>query len=355
MNEIINAESASKAENIGQLPEEWLSLIFKNKWFKLFVQKDLNGLGLTLPEVLRKEEELAEMDGSLGWTITLCAGASWFVGFLNQDLAKEIFTDPKVCLAGSGFVGGEANLVNGEYHINGSWTYASGALHATHFTANCKMLADGKAVLDELGNQLVKAFILKKEEVKILDGWSYMGMIATGSHSFKVDDIKVPFNRSFEIEPEKAILKNPVYQYPFLQLAETTLAVNVLGITKHFLKLVDDCFWIRNENRNYSEEHLNFYKTLFDENAQYILNAKKEFYDCFDQSWKELTENGEITISTLNKVSNNSRHLAIACRKASAALHPYAGLEAAKKHTEINRVWRDMNTVSQHALLIFPF
>lgn len=355
MKEIINSQTASKAENIGHLPEEWLKLIYGNKWFKLFVPKDLNGLGLTLPDVLRKEEELAEMDGSLGWTITLCVGATWFVGFLNQDLAKEIFTDPKVCLAGSGFVGGEANLVNGEYLINGNWTYASGALHATHFTANCKILAHGNAVLDEQGNAVVKAFILKKEEIEILDGWSYMGMIATGSHAFKANHIKVPLNRSFEIVPEKATLKDPAFQYPFLQLAETTLAVNVMGITQHFLTLVDDCFWIRNKKRNHSEEQLSFYKELHCNSWQYILNAKKEFYDAVDQSWNELVEKGEINSQTLNKVSENSRLLAIACRKGAAELHPYAGLEAAKKHTEINRVWRDMNTVSQHALLIFPF
>jgi hypothetical protein len=64
---------------------------------------------------------------------------------------------------------------------------------------------------------------------------------------------------------------------------------------------------------------------------------------------------GNITESTLAEVSKICRELAITCRENAAKLHPYAGLEAAKKHTEINRVWRDMNTVSQHALLIFPF
>ncbi len=351
---ISNHHIASKAEQLGFLPEEWLNLAHENNWFKLFVPKYLGGSGLTLPQVLREEEELSGKDGSLGWTVTLCAGAGWFVGFLDQELAKEIFSDPKVCLAGSGFVGGKADLEEGIYHISGSWAYASGALHATHFTANCLMYDHGVPVLKD-GEQQVKAFLLKKEEVEILDGWSYMGMVATGSHSFKVDNLIVPLNRSFEIEPERAVLKNPVFQYPFLQLAETTLAANVLGITQHFLNLVDNCFWARNEKRNYDEKHQGYYKELLCNNWQYILNARKGFYDAADQSWKELVENREITEKTLNKVSESSRHLAISCRKAAAELHPYAGLEAAKKHTEINRVWRDMNTVSQHALLIFPF
>jgi len=353
--EILNHQLATKAEELGCLPQEWLNLAHQNCLFKLFVPKSLGGLDYTLPQVLKIEEELSNKDGSFGWTITLCAGAAWFAGFLDQDLAKDIFSNSEVCLAGSGFVGGIANLKNGEYLINGSWTYASGALHATHFTANCQLFEDDIPVLDENGEITIKAFILKKEEVEILDGWSYMGMVATGSHAFKIDNKIVPFNRSFEIVPEKAILKDPVYQYPFLQLAESTLVVNVLGITRHFLALVEECFRIRNQKREYDVKHLQYFEELLRAHQQYIFNSKKAFYDKIDQSWAELLKTGEICNHTLKEVSQASRDLAVICRKAAAELHPFSGLEAAKKHTEINRVWRDMNTVSQHALLIFPF
>ena len=146
-------------------------------------------------------------------------------GHIEIKLSKEIFSDSKVCLAGSGFVGGKANRVGDNFEISGSWTYASGALHATHFTANCEMLEDGKPVLDGQGNPVVKAFILKREEVEILDGWSYMGMIATGSHAFKTENLQVPLNRVFEILPEKVTRPEAIYRYPFLQFAEATLAV----------------------------------------------------------------------------------------------------------------------------------
>jgi hypothetical protein len=191
--------------------------------------------------------------------------------------------------------------------------------------------------------------------VEILDGWSYMGMVATGSHAFKVVEQSVPLNRSFEILPEKAVLPDPIFRYPFLQLAEATLAVNVLGITLHFIALVDECFHIRNEKRNYDQKHLDFYSELKSNALQSILNLRLEFYDSVEKSWRELVAKGKITGAALNSVSRVSRELAVVCRETSAKLHPFAGLEVAKKHTEINRVWRDMNTVSQHALLIFPF
>lgn len=353
--EQITAELASKAEKIEQLPQEWLDLIYEQKLFKLFVPKYLGGLGLSLPEGLVVEEELAKKDGSLAWTVTLCAGAAWFVGFLDFGLATAVFKKPKVCFAGSGFVGGTANKIAESYIINGNWTYASGALHATHLTANCEILENGKAILDKNGKQLVKAFLLERSEAEILDGWAYMGMVATGSHAFKVVEQKIPISRGFEILPEKALLPDPIFRYPFLQLAEATLVANVLGITLHFIELVDKCFEERNLKKNYDLKHLNYYKELKTNCLQTLLNLRMEFYNSVEKSWSALSEKGKISESELAAVSKISRELALACRENAATLHPFAGLEAAKRHTEINRVWRDLNTVSQHALLVFPF
>ena len=353
--QIIPPAWAEQAEKQGCLTSEILELIYQEKWFKLFVPLELGGLGLDLTEGLKIEENLARLDASMGWTVTLCAGAAWFAGFLDQKLAKEVFADPKVCLAGSGFVGGKADLIGEEYLISGQWTYASGALHATHFTANCEILENGEAVLDKKGNSVVKAFLLKKEEVQILDGWSYMGMIATGSHAFKAENIKVSSNRCFEILPSKVKLKSSIYQYPFLQFAEATLAANILGITQHLQELISQTFWKRNESRKYDEKHLRYFRKQEKKAQEKLEKVRGDFYEVVSKYWKELQKENKISKKTLKFVSKISRKLTAACRDLNAKMYPFAGLEAAKTHTELNRVWRDFNTVSQHALLIFPF
>ncbi len=353
--ELFDPDHAAASEKLGCLSDEWLETVYREKWFKLFVPKTLGGLGLNLTDALRIEEGLAKLDGSLGWTVTLCAGAGWFVGFMEKELSREVFADPKVCLAGSGFVGGRADLVGGNYLISGSWTYASGALHATHFTANCELLENGSPALDKKGNPIVKAFILKKEEVQILDGWNYMGMIATGSHAFRTEDLSVPRDRAFEILPEKTTLTDPVFRYPFLQLAEATLAVNILGITRHLIDLIEEAFWKRHEYRKYGKRHLKYFQKVLEKQQRKLKKLKAEFYGLIEESSVVLETKGEISESLLKKISRTSRKLTQTCRKSNAGLYPFAGLEAAKTHTELNRVWRDFNTVSQHALLIFPF
>ena len=352
---LINTDWAPKAEKLGRLTDDMLGLIYREKWFKLVVPKSFDGLGLTLPEALVLEENIANLDASMGWTVTLCAGAGWFVGFLDEGLSQSIFSNPKVCLAGSGFVGGKANGIGDGFEISGQWTYASGALHATHFTANCELLENGKPVLDQHGKPLVKAFILKKEEVEILDGWSYMGMIATGSHAFKAENLLVPSNRLFEILPEKVKRPEQIYRFPFLQFAEATLAVNILGITRHLQALISTTFWKRHEFRAYDQKHLDYFQKLEKSCLSKLELARAKFYGSVEVCWRELEVNGKISITSLQSLSKTSRKLTQSCREINSKMYPFAGLEAAKTDTELNRVWRDFNTVSQHALLIFPF
>lgn len=353
--EIFGAEKCALAEKFGSLLQEWLDEIYLKKWFKIFVPKDLGGLGCSLIEALRIEEKLAKLDGSLGWTVTLCAGAGWFVGFMDDSLRKEVFNRKDLCLAGSGFVGGKANLINGEYDITGSWNYASGAIHATHFTANCEILEDGEPLFDTEGKPVIKAFVLERSEVEILDGWNYMGMIATGSHAFQTEKLKVPISRSFEIDPRMTQLNDPIYKFPFLQFAEITLTVNILGISQHMIDLIEVAFWKRHEYRKYDKKHVKYFEELLDKKKRKLQRLKKEFYQQVENAWKELKIKGEVSEKNLKKVSKISRKLTQKCREINGAVYPFSGLEAAKTHTELNRVWRDFNTVSQHSLLIFPF
>jgi len=346
---------ATQSEVIGKLHPEILELAYQEDWFKLFVPEVYGGPGKKLPEILRLEEALAEADGSLGWTVTLCAGAAWFAGFLNPALAEEVFADRNVCFAGSGAVGGTATKVKDGYKINGHWKYASGALHATIFTANCILKnIDETDILDEDGNPKVLSFILKKDEVELISGWSYFGLIATGSHAFEVRDLVVPEDRTFKINDTIGVADEG-FDYPFLQLAETTLAVNSLGMANHFIKLVEESFFSRSGLKRYTEAQIEFFNEELMRCKKEVRDLKRKFYHAFDESWAELINRSIISDDKLKEVSLFSRKLAHASRKAADTLFPYCGLEAAKKESEINRVWRDMHTASQHALLTFEY
>lgn len=343
---------AAEAEKTGKLHPQQLSVIYEQKWFNLFVPEKYGGLGLSLPEGLKTEECLAWCDGSTGWTVTLCSGAGWFIGFLQPEIADAIFKNNKVCLAGSGSPSGVARIINDEYEISGYWHYATGVPHATAFTANCIVEKDGAVMQKEDGTPLVYSFIFLREEVVIHEDWNCIGMVATASLSFEVKRLRVNKNRHFEIDPGSTKLSAPIYQYPFLQFAEATLAVNYSGMAFRYFDLFETLIKEREENGSYNLQ-------MIRRQTQRLGNAKKKlqkirqlFYTTVDASWEEYSQSNFFPADKLKEVSRTSKELAATAIQLVDELYPHSGLGAAKPDSPMSLVWRNLHTASQHPLLL---
>lgn len=322
--DVLQREAAG-AEAGGSLTEKQLDLIYKKSWFKLFVPKEYGGLDMELPEALRLQEALARLDGSLGWTVTLCAGASWFVGFMDQRAAQQVFSDPLVCFGGSGLATGTARR-NGEgFVVNGDWKYATGAPHLTIFTANCQLVDESGPILDGDGNPVIRSFYFLRNEVEIIEDWDAMGLKATASHSFRVKELQVTQERSFLIVPQLTTLSQPIYQFPFQQFAELTLAANYLGMFRQFFDLA----------------------AL----SRADLQAESEaFYSVAEQYWAELKEKGAIDSLLLGKISAVCRKMVQKGYALIAQAFPKTGMRGATYADPLNRTWRDLFTASQHVI-----
>lgn len=332
---------AAEAEVIRDLHPDQLELIYIQQWFRMLLPEN----PISLSQLVRLEEGISWADGSVGWTVTLCSGAGWFAGFFPPGAFPDIFSDKQLCLAGSGAPSGEAHVVPGGYRISGRWDYASGALHATAFTANCVILEDGQKVLTDDGSPLVRPFLFRKEEVSVDKNWNTIGLIATGSHAFEVRNVEIPADRCWDIGPSHAKANHRIYRYPFLQLAEATLAANLSGIGVHFLDCATTFFHQRSGSGRVPANAAGEMNEVLDE-ARDIIQAKRaEFYKALDHSWEKQTY--------FDAVSQCSRGLVTEVRRMVDKLYPYGGLGAARPDTEINRVWRDLHTASQHNLLVF--
>ncbi|NCD69599.1 acyl-CoA dehydrogenase family protein [Mucilaginibacter agri] len=350
--EVIRREALT-AEQEGLLQAGQLDLIYQQNWFKLLVPKIYGGLEMLLPELIRMEEALSWADGSLGWVVTLCAGAGWFGGFINTEIAAHIFADPKVCLAGSGASTGTATQTDhGTYIINGSWKYASGVKHATQFTANCVIKQGEETVLNAEGTPLILPFVIDSQYATLIPAWKYVGMMGTGSHAFEINNLEVNANRCFKIDADAKAIDSTLYNYPFRQLAEGTLAANLSGMALHFVDLCGPIFEERAKLPKLTTA--NRVTLMYDlkEVKTNLQNLRNEFYETLDTSWRNFDAGFE-SPEELQSVSHTSRQLAIAARESVDKLYPYCGLVAASPDKEINQVWRDLHTASQHSLLTF--
>jgi alkylation response protein AidB-like acyl-CoA dehydrogenase len=345
--------TAAEAEQIGMLHPDQLKIVYKNSWFKLLVPQVYTGCQITLSDLVRLQEAISWADGSTGWVVTLCSGAGWFGGFISPEIAHRVFNNPDVCLAGSGAASGTAEITSTGYIINGIWKYASGAHHATHITANCIIKKDGESVLNDNGEPLILPFIFDKKDVNILPAWKYVGMVATGSDAFEIKDLHVSQNKQFKIDPSAAIIQEPLYHYPFLQLAEATLAVNLSGIAIHFMDLCEGIFEEKSKQTPFTKTQKAILTDKLTASKNVLNQLRKEFYNAVDQSWGAIERNNAVPDRLLHQVSITSRKLAQFARESVDVLYPLCGLIAASTDTEINRAWRDLHTASQHALLTF--
>ncbi len=144
--ELSTRQIRSLCLNAKVFPKEVLEwIVAKNLW-NVWVPRHYGGLEKSLSEGLKTLRELAVIDSSLGWTVTLCSGANYFVGNLEPKIASEIFAEnpEKVCFGGSGGAFGKAEKEGGKYKITDRWQYATGAPYLTHFTLNARVFKNGK-------------------------------------------------------------------------------------------------------------------------------------------------------------------------------------------------------------------
>jgi alkylation response protein AidB-like acyl-CoA dehydrogenase len=348
------ARFAAQAEQAGWLHPVQQALIHRRGWLRMLAPSALGGTEMALPDVVRLEEAIAAVDGSMGWTVTLCAGAGWFAGFLPPRLAREILATPRVCLAGSGAPTGYADLDGDGYRIDGHWDYASGAPMATHFTFNAVLREDGQPLLDAAGNPRIKAFVVPAALVEIVPNWRSIGLRATASHGYRVRGW-IHGEHGFDIDPGKAREQGPLYRFPFLAFAFVTLAANVAGMAGRFIELAAECMRHRRNRFGGAGERLievpAVQAVLAARRAEFDA-ARERFYRRLDATWAQVLAGGSVPDADAQALQDLSMAWVAASRGAVDTLYPYCGLYAAREDSPVNRVWRDFHTASQHALLM---
>ena len=76
------------------------------------------------------------------------------------------------------------------------------------------------------------------------------------------------------------------------------------------------------------------------------------FYEVLDDSWAQEAGSAALEDASMRAVQTASLALVAAAHRAVDVLSPYCGLYAACEDSTINRVWRDLHSASQDALLI---
>lgn len=303
----------------------------RNLW-NIWVPKAYNGLELSLGEGLKTLQSLAKTDGSLGWTVTLCSGANYFIGNLQPETASHIFLNTKetICLGGSSGIFGTAEQQGEHYIISGEWFYATGAPYLSHFTLNTKIISDGQTVLNADGTPLVYSFVIPKADVTIIKDWNTMGLKATATHSFKVDSAMIASKQAFVYNT--FYLPQPIFKIPFMVFADLTLWVNYVGMAEHFL-----------------EEAASILEPNIVEPFSLLLSeTNQQLYKFAERIEQLITNDAEITEAYIETIHKTACTSVKNISQAILNIYPLLGIKACSQQHVLNSIFRDYFTATQH-------
>ncbi|MHA3789934.1 acyl-CoA dehydrogenase family protein [Flavobacterium hauense] len=313
-----------------KLDAQIVETIYDKRWLRIWIPKEYNGLGYSFEKGLNVLREVAEIDGSLGWLVTLCSGANFFSRNIIPEVAKDIFENEKVCFGGGGMIGGTAEKRGDMYFINGLWNYATGAPYLSHFTLNAQIVENGKPLFDENGEPEFLSFVLDPEQVELIPTWKSMGMVATASHSFKVSEQYVPEQRSFVYN--RFYSDDYISRIPFETFADLTLLVNYLGMAQHYL-----------------DESLAIKKVALQQEMEaYLIEAVEKVNHYAKKTEQILLDNGSLEAEFIMEVHAFGEKVVEELIVMIIKLHQLMGVKASVTNHGINQVFRDFFTATQH-------
>lgn len=346
------AERAAGAEANRRLDPGVADRIAAAGLYRLWVPRSIGGLELPLPESLRVFEAASRLDGSVGCAVTIGTGGGLFAAFLDPDAATEMFGPAEALIAGSGAPSGRAERVEGGYRAEGRWRFASGAHHATWFTANCIVLEDGEPMVDGAGNPLIRAMSFPAEAVTVLDTWHVSGLRATGSHDIEVASTFVPESHTFSVFTDSPREAGPLYRFPFQSIAELSFGAVGLGIARHALDLfVPFAAEKRPAAAGVPLRELPEAQRALGEAEALVTAARALFYETAERAWNETVEGRELTPEAEARVRLAAAHAAASAARSVDLLQRASGMSSAFESSDLGRCWRDVHVLTQHMAL----
>ncbi|MDL4777343.1 acyl-CoA dehydrogenase family protein [Actinomadura xylanilytica] len=177
--------------------------------------------------------ELARADVSVGWTMNTWMIGCWLAGLFPDEVQDEIFADPDVRIGNSVSPNGMAVPTDGGYLLNGRWPFSTGILHSQWFAHSAVMAVEG-------GDPVPVVIAIPAADLTIVDDWHTVGMRGTGSVTTIAENLFVPQARVLPMLP--LILQNQhlsernadsaVWRVPFSPSAAALAGAVALGTAR---------------------------------------------------------------------------------------------------------------------------
>ncbi|MFG3248814.1 acyl-CoA dehydrogenase family protein [Streptomyces sp. NPDC048187] len=348
-------ENAARTEADRRVAEENIAALTEAGLFRLTVPRRLGGHETDIRTFLEITSELARGCGSTAWVTTLVNVCNWMVGLYPERVQQEVWgenPDARVCgvLAPSA----TARAVEGGLVVTGRWGFASGSLHA-------QWASLGIPVVDASGQQTDQgAALVPMHELTVEDTWYVAGMRGTGSNTLVADEVFVPRDRILSVtqgvqgaypteHKDEALYRSALVPVLALVLAGPQVGLAQAGMDVVTASLakgrgISYTFYEKASESPSTQIQLAEAAQLIDTARLHLLRAADDI-----DSWAARGE--YMPFETRARVRMDTGYVARRSREALDLLLSVQGAGSFAEANPLQRIWRDQETGSRHAVI----
>jgi alkylation response protein AidB-like acyl-CoA dehydrogenase len=353
---LIAREHAQKSEDARQLAPEVVDAITQSGLWGVFAPKAVGGSGLgALNEVTTVIRSLAYEDASAAWGVFICGGgAALFASRLSAEGRKEVFADGCGPMAGVFNPGGAATRnPDGGVTVSGRWPFASGVTYSRWVLGNAIALDDsGQPKPRPNGLPEIVGVLVRSEEVEIIDDWHVAGLRGTGSMSFTLQDHAVPAQRTIDFFGP-ATVDEAKYKLPILSMVAPYFAGMAVGLAERAVDEVTALLPTRVGPPTFQPASTDALNQVALGRARAGVRAAAESTRCIFERYDTRVAAGEdlagISMAERAELHQHTVWVGETCQAAVNELFRLGGASSIYEPNVLQRVWRDINVLNQHA------
>ncbi|MEY9997618.1 alkylation response protein AidB-like acyl-CoA dehydrogenase [Streptomyces sp. V4I8] len=345
--------NAGQCEYNRQLVDENLELVQSAGLFRMTSPKRYGGLETDLPTQVRVLAALGKGCASTAWVNSVFSVTSWFVGLFDDMAQDEVFEAPDARVAGVLSPHGHLVPVTGGYRLTGRWPFNTGCLHA-----DWDMLA-GQVDSDNASQSTLLALVPIRD-LEIVRDWNPSGLAGTGSNTVVAEDVFVPLHRTLPVEAasrgeyqSESNRTSTLYKcafFPFVLANSTGAPLGIArGAMEAFLKRLPGRGITYTGYAVQAEApvtHLNLAEA-----AVAIKSAELLSWHAARTVWSTAEERAELSEAQRAALRCEVAQVVRLSRQATQILNSISGASSIQQNIPIQRITRDMQALSLHAML----
>lgn len=340
----------SEAELERHLPQVLADALANAGLYQMYLPRSLGGPELPPMTVFEAIEELSKADGSVGWCVMNSNVPAHIAAWLTPEAAQSIVGNPpNLRAAGSLRPQGRAWRVDGGYRVKGQWNFASGLHNANWLYCTSLVMEDDKPRMSPTGIAATRAMWIPATAANFLDTWSVMGMRASGSHDFVIEDVFVPAANSCSLA-DPPFEQSPLYRPRGLfTMFFSMFAANALGIARGAINALTEM--ASREATTYSTALLRDRPLVQARVAQAeaIVNSARCYVtDTLTGVWRALSANDADPTTEIAQARLAIVHAIHESVRAIDLVFHTAGTNAIHTANPLERHFRDIHVAVQH-------